>query len=281
MSAVGSRATPGLTLRWWRQRRRLSQLELAAMANVSTRHLSYVETGKAAASQQMLMRLADHLAIPPRDRNQLLLAAGFAPVLNHTSWDAEEMTELRSSLHAFIESLGPNPAVIVDRHWNIITANRATAILTDGIDRTLMEPPVNMLRLSLHPDGIRRRSPNAGVCTAHLVARLRHQAHLDGDVELQSLLAELDGYASADDPSSDGGGRAPARAAHDPTAPVSTLHLATQLGEIRLYTTIATLAAPLDVTAAELAIETFVPADDDSRRILHELVRKRSPEAPR
>src|SRR2546423_7842101 len=188
------RAVGGL-LRAWRQQRRLSQLDLAVEADVSPRHLSFVETGRSRPSRELLLHLAEHLDVPLRDRNTLLLAAGFAPAYRETGLDAGEMAPVRDALEKILASHEPFPAIIVDRRWNLVSGNRpAMAVLTDGVAAELLAPPVNALRVSLHPDGLAPRIANLAEYSGHLLSRLHRQLALTPDADMAALLDELRSY---------------------------------------------------------------------------------------
>jgi transcriptional regulator with XRE-family HTH domain len=251
--------TAGELVRFWRSRRGLTQLELALDANVSTKHLSFVETGRSQPSRQLLIHLAQHLDLPIAERNRLLLAGGFAPPYLEQPYDGEVMQPLRESLTRLLEAHEPNPALIVDGLWNLIEANRAAALLWDGVDPALLEPPINMLRLGVHPGGLPRISSMTAACNAPLIHKLRRRSREDGDDALGELLEEVESYLPEQPPGS------PA------TQPVVSLELHTRLGDVRLFTVIATLGAPLEVTAANLAIETFLPMDEASAARLAKL----------
>jgi transcriptional regulator with XRE-family HTH domain len=182
-------------LRDWRQRRRLSQLHLASEAEVSPRHLSFVETGRSRPSRELVLHLAEHLDIPLRERNALLLAAGYAPTYHETAFDAPEMQPVRDALDKVLSGHEPFPAVVVDRRWNLISANNpALTLLTDGVAPELLEPPANALRASLHPDGLAPRIVNFAECSEHLLTRLDRQVAASGDEELRALGNELRTY---------------------------------------------------------------------------------------
>jgi transcriptional regulator with XRE-family HTH domain len=251
--------TVGELIRFWRTRRRLSQLELALGANLSTKHLSFVETGRSRPSRQLLVHLAQKLDLPIGDRNRLLLAGGFAPPYLELPYDGDLMRPLRDSLRRVLDAHQPNPALIVDGLWNLIEANSAASLLWEGVDPVLVEPPVNILRLAVHPGGLPSISSMTAACSAPLIHRLGRKARDDADRELGELIDEIEGYLPADPPS----GVA--------TQPVVSLDLHTRLGDVRLFTIIATLGAPLEVTAADLAIETFLPADEESAARLLQL----------
>jgi transcriptional regulator with XRE-family HTH domain len=242
-------ATVGPLLRDWRLRRRLSQLDLALEAEVSTRHLSFVETGRSRPSADMVLHLADRLEVPLRERNQLLLAAGHAPVFEQHELDEPEMAPVRDALQLILDGHDPYPAVVVDRAWEMVAGNRAVSLLITGVAPDLLEPPVNVLRLSLHPEGMAPRIANLGEWRAHLLERLRRQIALTGDAALQTLLEELEGYPGGEEPE-----------AGEQTIAVP-LRLTIDAGELAFISTVATFGTAVEVTASELSIESFFPAD--------------------
>jgi transcriptional regulator with XRE-family HTH domain len=255
--------TAGELLRFWRLRRRLSQLELALQAHVSTKHLSFLETGRSQPSRQLLVHLAQTLDLPIAERNRLLLAGGYAPPYLEQPYDGELMRPLRESLRGLLEAHQPYPALLVDGLWNLIDANQAASLLWAGVDPALLEPPINMLRLAVHPNGLPSVSSLTAACNAPLIHRLRRKSRDDADGDLARLVDELATYLP-DEPI-DGAA----------TEPVVSMRLRTTLGEVKLFTVIATLGAPLEVTSANLAIETFLPADRESAERLRELARER------
>jgi transcriptional regulator with XRE-family HTH domain len=257
--------TAGELIRFWRRARGLSQLELSLDANVSTKHLSFVETGRSRPSRQLLVHLAQHLDLPIAERNRLLLAGGFAPPYLEQPYDGEVMRPLRESLTRLLKAYEPNPALIVDGLWNLIEANRAASLLWDGVDPELLEPPINMLRLGVHPGGLPKISSMTAACNAPLITKLRRKSREDGDPALGELIDEVESYLPDAPPTG------PA------TQPVVSLDLRTALGEVSLFTVIATLGAPLEVTAANLAIEVFLPMDERSAARLGELSRDARP----
>ena len=195
VTAVQTTRRPvGALLRQWREHRRLSQLELSIQAEISARHLSFLETGRSTPSREMLLHLADELDLPLRERNRLLLAAGYAPVYPETTMDAPRMSAVRAALRQVLTAHEPYPAVVVDRHWNLVDANATVAVLVEGAAPELLVPPANVLRVSLHPDGVARRVVNLGEVRAHLLHRLRRQVALTGDGELARLYDELRAY---------------------------------------------------------------------------------------
>jgi transcriptional regulator with XRE-family HTH domain len=252
--------TIGELIRFWRIHRRLSQLELALDANLSTKHLSFVETGRSRPSRQLLVHLAQRLDLPMAERNRLLLAGGYAPAYLELPYDGELMQPLRESLRRLLDAHQPNPALIVDGLWNLIEANAAASLLWEGADPALLEPPVNMLRFAVHPGGLPGISSLTAACSIPLIHQLRRRSRHDADAALGKLLDEVESYLPPMAPSD------------RPVAqPMASLDLRTPLGEVSLFTVIATLGAPLEVTAANLAIETFLPADADSAARLREL----------
>src|SRR4051794_28303285 len=189
MAAVATldHVTFGDRLRAWRMRRRLSQLQLATDAGVSARHLSFLETGRSKPSRELLLHLAEHLDVPLRERNALLVAAGYAPVYRETRFDDASMTPVREALDTILGGHEPYPAVIVDARWNLVSANAALGALLGGVSPALLEPPVNALRVSLHPDGMAPRIENLGEWSAHLLERLNRQIAASADPVLLDL----------------------------------------------------------------------------------------------
>ncbi|MDT4812142.1 MmyB-like transcription regulator ligand binding domain protein [compost metagenome] len=251
----------GVLLRQWRQRRRLSQLDLACDAEISTRHLSFVETGRAHPSREMLLHLAEQLEIPLRERNRLLTAAGYAPLFSQRDLADPALDAARQAIEQLLKAHEPNPALAVDRQWNLLAANAAVAPLLIGVDAKLLAPPLNVLRLSLHPRGLAPRILNLGQWRAHLLARLRRDVDLSADDGLQALLEELRTYPAPED-----AGELPGEAVLVP------LQLATDFGVLSLISTTTVFGTPVDVTLAELALETFFPADAASAEVLRKLV---------
>jgi transcriptional regulator with XRE-family HTH domain len=249
-----SPAPIGRLLRDWRLRRRLSQLELASEAGISTRHLSFVETGRSRPSREMLLHLAENLDVPLRERNPLLLAAGYAPTYQATDFDAPEMQSVRDALERLLSAHEPYPAILVDRRWQLVSANTAALVLVEDVAPELVEPPCNVLRASLHPEGLAPRIVNLGPWSAHLIDNLRRQIAVTGDDELRDLERELVGYAT------DMGIAVP-RAVDMPRSVAMPMRLRTEGGELALTTMIATFGTALDITLAELTLETFLPAD--------------------
>jgi transcriptional regulator with XRE-family HTH domain len=254
----------GRMLRRWRAQRRLSQMELALDAGISTRHLSFVETGRAQPSRAMIVRLAEHLEVPLRERNALLLAAGFAPAYPETAMDEERMAAVRGAVRQVLAGHDPYPALVVDRHWEMLEANAGVGVLLAGVDPAQLAPPVNALRLSLHPEGLAPRIANLGEWRAHILHRLRRQVAATADPQLVTLLEELRGYPCDDpDPAAD-----PGRSA----GIVVPLRLRHADGELALMSVVSTFGTPLDVTVAELSIEAFLPADAHTAAVLRSAV---------
>ena len=243
----------GELLRSWRERRRLSQMDLALDAEISTRHLSFVETGRSAPSRDMVLRLADQLDVPLRERNQLLLAGGYAPVYSQATLDAHEMAEVRAAVRQVLTGHEPYPAAAVDRHWNLVEANSGIALMTADVEAQLLEPLPNAMRLALHPGGLAPRIANLGEWRVHLLTRLRRQVALTADPVLADLLDEVRAYPfDADEPDVE------IPAAGEVFVPLRLRH---GDAELAFFSTVTTFGTPLDVTVAELAIESFFPAD--------------------
>lgn len=251
----------GNLLREWRQRRRLSQLDLSFEADVSSKHLSFVETGRAQPSREMILHLAEQLEVPLRDRNTLLAAAGYAPVFQETSLSGPGMEAALQAVDLILTGHEPYPALVVDRHWTLLAANRALPPILAGADAMLLEPPVNTMRLSLHPDGLAPRIVNFKQWRSHILRRLRHQARATADPILSELLAELCAYPapalSTDDEEDEGGVVVP-------------LHLRTDFGILSLFSTTTVFGTPRDITLSEIALESFYPADSASAEILRQ-----------
>jgi transcriptional regulator with XRE-family HTH domain len=251
----------GQLLREWRARRNLSQLQLASGAAVSARHLSFIETGRARPSREMVLHLAERLEIPLRERNRLLLAAGFAPAYGERALDSDEMALVREALERFLTAHEPYPALVLDRHWNLVLANAAIAPLLEGIAPELLEPPANALRATLHPGGMAPRILNFDEWSAHLVHRLRREIALTGDPELELLLDEVLGYPGVRD-------EPPAADAAAAAEIVLPLQLQGEHGRLSFFSTLTTFGTAADVTLAELAVEAFYPADAETAAAL-------------
>jgi transcriptional regulator with XRE-family HTH domain len=245
----------GQLLRTWRERRRLTQLELSVRAEVSARHLSFVETGRSTPSRDMVLHLAEHLDVPLRERNALLVAAGYAPVYAERALDAPDMTAVRTAIDRLLASHEPYPAVVVDRWWTLVAGNTSVGVLTDGVADHLLAPPANVLRASLHPEGLAPRIRNLGEWRAHLLTRLRGQVERTADPRLAALLEELRGY----------GRSSTLEDAYRYDGVAVPLRLRTPHGDLNFLSTVATFGTAVDVTLADLSIESFFPADDATR----------------
>lgn len=250
--------TVGDVLRDWRRRRRLSQMDLAGEADVSTRHLSFVESGRAAPSREILMRLAEPLALPLRERNRLLLAAGYAPLYPERGLDAPDMAAAREAVEAILAAHDPYPALAVDRHWTLVAASRAVHDLLGGVAPHLLAPPVNVLRLSLSPDGLAPSIVNLSEWRQHLLGRLRHDAASSGDGQLVALHDELRAIPVA------------ASTRPPPRTAAIAVPLILRRGETTLsfLSTTTVFGTATDVTLAELTLEAFLPADQATRDAL-------------
>lgn len=262
MSITMTRSAAGELLRDWRRRRRLSQLELAIRANISTRHLSFLETGRSAPSREMVLQLADQLDLSLRERNRLLMAAGYAPVYSETPLDEPSMSLIRAAVRQVLTGHEPYPAVVVDRGWNLVEANTSLGVLTDLVSPSLLAPPANVLRASLHPEGLAPHIVNLGEWRAHLLHRLRRQVEASGDPVLAELQEELSGYPGDDS------GDVELTLVDSIVVP---LRVRRGGGVLSMFTTVATFGTPLDITVAELSIESFYPADEATARELRGL----------
>lgn len=260
--------TVGDLIRAWRLHRRLSQLDLASAADISTRHLSYVETGRAAPSRAMVMHLAERLAVPLRERNQLLAAAGFAPLYRERPLADPALGAARDAVDQVLKAHEPWPALAVDRHWTMLSHNATVPLLLQGVDAALLQGPVNVLRLSLHPGGLASRIANLATWRAHLLHRLAQQIEATADATLTALLSELQAYPapSVDDP--DGAG-----AEAEASAIAVPLRMRTPAGVLSFLSTTTVFGSPVDITLSELAMETFFPADAATAEALRTLVR--------
>lgn len=254
----------GERLRHWRQRRRLSQLELAMQAEVSTRHLSCVETGRASPSREMVLRLAERLQVPPRERNGLLVAAGYAPMYREHALDDPAMAAARAAVQRILDAHEPWPALAMDRHWNLLMHNRLVPLLLQGVAPELLQPPVNVLRLSLHPQGLAPRIHNLPQWREHLLERLRQQIAATGDGGLARLAEELRAL-----PAPGGAGAHSLPGEH--TGVLMPFRFETPLGVLDLVSTTTVFGTAADITLQELALETFFPADEDSAERLRRL----------
>jgi transcriptional regulator with XRE-family HTH domain len=254
----------GEYLRTWRRRRQMSQLNFALLAQISQRHLSFLESGRAAPSREMLLHLAEQLEVPLRERNAMLLAAGFAPVYVERSLQDPSMAAAKLAIERVLKGHEPYPALAVDRHWNLVAANTALGpLLVDIADSRLLDPPVNVLRLSLHPGGLAPRIANFTEWRTHLLDRLRHQAAVTADPALADLLREISVYPVSDEAGT------PEAGMHANLAGVFVpLKLVTKAGLLSFISTTTLFGTPRDITLSELAIEAFFPADSETAAIL-------------
>jgi transcriptional regulator with XRE-family HTH domain len=251
-------------LRQWRQRRRLSQLDLAHDAEISTRHLSFVETGRSVPSREMVLRLAERLEVPLRERNALLVAAGYAPMYRERPLDDPALAAARQAVDLILKSHEPYPALAVDRHWNLLAANSMLPHLLAGVDPSLLQGQVNVLRLSLHPEGLAPKIVNLAQWRNHLFERLRQQIHATGDATLGALLEELRGYPlpeGADDLHIEG----------EHLGVVMPFRFRSSQGVLSFISTTTIFGTPVDVTLQEMALETFFPADAATGEVLRTL----------
>jgi transcriptional regulator with XRE-family HTH domain len=264
----------GQLIREWRQRRRLSQLDLACDAEISTKHLSFLETGRAMPSREMLLHLADRMAVPLRDRNVMMGAAGFAPTYHERSLDDPEFRLARRGIDFLLAMQEPNPALAVDRHWVMAAANKAVRHLIAGVDPLLLTPPVNVIRLSLHPAGLAPRIINLVEWRRHVVDRLRQQIDMTGDGILADLVEEVRDYPLPPGPA----GR---RKARDHEMVAVPFQLATVHGPLSFFSTTTVFGTPVDITLAELAVESFFPADQATVAIMRRLAEEQPEQTPR
>lgn len=251
----------GRLLRHWRQVRRCSQMDLALQAEVSARHLSWLETGKSQPSRAMVLRLSEHLQVPLRERNAMLAAAGFAPLYVDRPLSDPGLASARAVLQRLLDAHEPWPALAVDRHWNLVAHNRMVPILMASADADLLQPPVNALRVSLHPRGLGRMVANLPAWREHVFMRLQRQIEATGDGQLVALLQELKAL-----PLPEGAPNEQHEPMADDVAVPLTMH--SPLGELNFLTTITVFGAPHDLTLSELAVETLLPADNATATVL-------------
>ena len=269
-SEAMARPAVGELLRDWRTRRRRSQLDLALDVGVSTRHLSFVETGRSRPSPELILAMAHHLDVPLRERNGLLLAAGYAPRFSQMPLEDPAMDHVRASIQRMLDAHDPYPGAVIDRQWNVAMVNRAGLMLADGVPTAVLGPPLNVYRLCLHPDGLARRTTNFTDWATYLLVQLRRSITLTGDPALTALLDEVSTYPNVAQIAPLTG-----MARGDDPPILVPFRLATPLGELSLFTTLTTFGTPLDVTIDELAIELFFPADDRSDEMLHTMAATR------
>ncbi|MFD7712203.1 helix-turn-helix domain-containing protein [Streptomyces sp. NPDC059786] len=259
---VAPSTAPGVgpLLRGWRERRRVSQLDLALRAGSSARHISFVETGRARPSEEMVLRLAEHLDVPVRERNALLLAAGFAPRFRETPLGDPSLDGVRQGLERLLQGYEPYPALVVDAAYDVVAANQGIGMLMEGVAETLLTPPLNAMRLTLHPEGLAPRIRNLRAWRGHLLDQMERQIALHRSAPLRALYEEVAAYPVPDGPEEETAG--------------SVVHFALPMviehdGRILSFvSSIATFNTPMDVTVAELAVETFLPADPATAKYL-------------
>lgn len=258
--------TVGELIREWRQHRRISQLDLALDAEISPKHLSFVETGRSQPSREMILRLAETLQVPLRARNALLHAAGYAAAFAERPLDDPALSAVRAAVDVVLKGHEPSPALAVDRHWTLVASNRVVPMLLQGISASLLQPPVNVLRLSLHPEGLAPRIANLAEWRRHLLERLRRQIDATADSVLEELFAELRTFPAPKEE------RAPAN--RDYAGVVVPFELRTPNGVLAFFSTTTVFGTPVDITVSELALESFFPANDFTATALRGLAEK-------
>jgi transcriptional regulator with XRE-family HTH domain len=261
MTMATQRRLVGELVRDWRRSRRMSQLDLSIETGISARHLSFVETGRSRPSPELILRLAEHLDVPLAERNTMLLAGGYAPAYSTRQLSDPQLAPIRAAVRKIIAGHHPYPALLIDQHWQLLEANPAVSLFTAGADPSLLSPPINVLRLSLHPDGMAPRIVNLPEWREHLLTRLRHQAISTNDPDMHALHEELRGYPGGDGhppPASHPAGRVfvPLRYRHNDL-------------DLSFVSTTTVFGTPLDVTVTGLAVEAFFPADTDTSAALH------------
>jgi transcriptional regulator with XRE-family HTH domain len=274
MSYAATAPRVGELLRAWRQRRNLSQLALASDSAVSTRYLSFIETGRARPSREMVTHLAEQLEVPLRERNVLLMAAGYAPIFGERALEDPSMEQARNAIDRLLVAHEPYPALVVDRHWSMVAANEAVRVFTDGVAPELLKPPANVYRIALHPLGMAPRILNFAEWSGVVMQRLRRHARVSGDPEIQALYEELCGYPSVElaRPEAEG-------TQLDPLL-LHRFELAGDGEDLSLFSTVTTFGSASDITLAELSIEAFYPADDTTRAALQARAERRQGGAP-
>lgn len=262
-----SRTAPplGALVRSWRELRHVSQLDLASEADISQRHLRFIESGRAAPSRAMIITLASHLDVPLRERNSLLLAAGFAPIYKDRPFNHPGLVQARAALERLVKAHEPYPALIIDRLWTLVRANAAVAPLLVGADPELRKPPVNLMRLSLHPKGLAPLIENLAEWRAHLLDRLQRQHRITRDPAVDELLKEITTYP---DPASHKAPRTDCSRDHLQDAIVVPLRLRTRTGVLSFLSTVTVFGTAIDITLSELSLEAFYPADEATEAAL-------------
>lgn len=270
-SIAAAEQTIGKHIRNWRQRRRLSQLAFALDVNISQKHLSFIESGRSSPSREMVLRLAEHLKVPLRERNMMLLAAGYAPIFPERMLDDPALRAARAAIDLVLKAHEPFPAIAIDRHWTLVASNAAVPALLELIDdKTLLKPPVNVLRLSLAPGGLAPHIVNFPEWREHLLARLRHQIDVTADQKLELLLGDLQSYPLPVSPLIE------SVPISDPANIVMPFRLNTPGGILSFLSTTTVFGTPVDVTLSELALEVFFPADKATADALHAVIANRA-----
>lgn len=268
MTTVALDTGVGPLLRSWRERRRISQLELALRADSSARHISFIETGRSRPSEEMVLRLAGHLDVPVRERNALLVVAGYAPRFTETALDDPAMGALREGMDRLLRGYDPYPAFVVDGLYTVVAANQGMTRMLDGVAEHLLAPPLNAMRLTLHPEGLAPRIRNLREWRADLLAQMERQIALVRSAELRALYEEVAGYPVPEQAAGEAG-----RAAPSDSVPFALPLLIEHGGQLLSFVaSIATFNTPMDVTVAELAIETLLPADAATAAYLRSLM---------
>lgn len=252
--------TVGPLLRGWRDQRRRSQMDLALHVGVSPRHLSFVETGRARPSAELVLALAEGLEVPLRQRNTLLLAAGYAPRYRETPLDAPQMQRAMAAVQRILDAHDPYPGLVLDRRWDVVGANAAAMALLQWLPDHLLQPPMNIMRLSLHPDGMAARTTNLPEWAGYLLRQLDQSLAATGDPEIRALSEEIRAYPSVAD--------LPAPAPDADPQIVLSVELVGPTGPLRMFTTLTTFGTPRDITLEELVVELFYPADDATAQAL-------------
>ena len=261
----------GDLLRTWRARRRWTQMEFAAHADISTKHLSFLETGRARPSRDMVLRLSELLDIPLRQRNALLIAAGFAPLFPERSLDDPALALARQAIDAILKGHEPYPAIAIDRHWSLIAANKAVSLLMSDIDATLLTEPINVFRISLHPKGLATRIANFIQWRAHALARLRHEVEVSADDTLAELYREVSDYPVPERDASGVTRDTVYDPAHEYESMVVPLNFITPQGTLSFFATTTMFGTPVDITLSEIAIEAMYPANEATAAALRAL----------
>jgi transcriptional regulator with XRE-family HTH domain len=265
MSSVQAQPV-GTLLRDWRKRRHLSQLDLACEADISARHLSFLETGRSVPSREMLLHLAEQLEIPLRERNGLMVAAGYAPVFQERPLGDPDLRAARNIIDLVLAGHEPYPAVAVDRHWSLVASNRTVSLMIAGVDASLLKPPINVLRLTLHPGGLAPRIANLAEWRSHLLVRLRKQIDVSADPVLAELLTELNGYPGI------GGKKYAPETSRDYAGVAVPFQFVTESGVLCFLSTTTVFGTPVDITLSELALESLFPANTPTADALRRMV---------